>query len=57
VLRTTHPGDIVIMHDGGGPRGETVAALPLILRGLERRHLRVVTVNRLLGERELLYPR
>ncbi len=42
------PGAIVLMHDGGGPRAQTVAALPGIIRGLRRRHLRPVTVGRLM---------
>ncbi len=42
------PGAIVLLHDGGGPRAETVAALPGIIRGLRRRHLRPVTVGRLM---------
>ncbi|HEU0318052.1 MAG TPA: hypothetical protein VFR49_12025, partial [Solirubrobacteraceae bacterium] len=31
-----------------GPRAQTVAALPGIIRGLRRRHLRPVTVGRLM---------
>jgi peptidoglycan/xylan/chitin deacetylase (PgdA/CDA1 family) len=42
------PGAIVLLHDGGGPRAQTVAALPGIVRGLRRRHLRPVTVGRLM---------
>ncbi len=39
------------MHDGGGPRGQTVAALPTIIRTLRGRGLRLVTVRELLGLR------
>lgn len=49
VLGNARPGSIVVMHDGGGPRANTLAALPGILRGLRRRHLRAVTVTKLLG--------
>ncbi len=42
------PGAIILLHDGGGPRAQTVAALPGIIRGLRRRHLRPVTVGRLM---------
>ena len=42
------PGAIVLMHDGGGPRAQTVAALPRVIRGLRRRGYRLVTVGRLL---------
>jgi peptidoglycan/xylan/chitin deacetylase (PgdA/CDA1 family) len=37
----------VLMHDGGGDRQETLRALPAILRALQRRHLKVVTLSRL----------
>jgi peptidoglycan-N-acetylglucosamine deacetylase len=34
VLAALHPGAIVILHDGGGNRSQTVAALPAIVRGI-----------------------
>jgi peptidoglycan/xylan/chitin deacetylase (PgdA/CDA1 family) len=49
VLRAVTPGAIVIMHDGGGPRDETAAAIPRIVEGLRARGLRPVTVPELLG--------
>ncbi|HWH11036.1 MAG TPA: polysaccharide deacetylase family protein [Solirubrobacteraceae bacterium] len=42
------PGAIILLHDGGGPRSQTVAAVPTIVRDLRRRHYRLVTVPRLL---------
>jgi peptidoglycan/xylan/chitin deacetylase (PgdA/CDA1 family) len=42
------PGAIILMHDAGGPREQTIAALPRIIAGLRARHLRPVTVPRLL---------
>lgn len=42
------PGAIILMHDAGGDRSETVAALPVIIRDLRRRGYRLVTVPRLL---------
>jgi peptidoglycan/xylan/chitin deacetylase (PgdA/CDA1 family) len=42
------PGAIILMHDAGGNRAETVAALPIIIRELRRRGYRLVTVPRLL---------
>jgi len=33
VLNALHPGAIVILHDGGGDRSQTVAALPAIING------------------------
>jgi peptidoglycan/xylan/chitin deacetylase (PgdA/CDA1 family) len=47
VLANVRPGSIVLMHDGGGDRQETLRALPAILRALQRRHLKVVTLSRL----------
>ena len=37
VLDNVHSGSIVLMHDGGGDRSQTVAALPIILRTLKAR--------------------
>ena len=47
-LAGAHPGAIILMHDAGGNRSETIAALPAIIRGLRKRGLRPVTVPRLL---------
>jgi peptidoglycan/xylan/chitin deacetylase (PgdA/CDA1 family) len=47
-LAGAKPGAIILMHDGGGNRSETIAALPAIVAGLRRRGLRPVTVPRLL---------
>jgi peptidoglycan/xylan/chitin deacetylase (PgdA/CDA1 family) len=50
VVSNARPGSIVIMHDGGGDRSQTVAALPAIIRKLKSRHYRLVTVSDLLGQ-------
>ena len=50
VLANVEPGSIVLLHDGGGDRHETLRALPAILRALARRHLQPVTLSRLLAE-------
>jgi peptidoglycan/xylan/chitin deacetylase (PgdA/CDA1 family)/glycosyltransferase involved in cell wall biosynthesis len=42
-------GGIVLMHDGGGDRSRTVAALPSIVERLRARGYRLVTVSDLLG--------
>jgi peptidoglycan/xylan/chitin deacetylase (PgdA/CDA1 family) len=42
------PGAIILLHDGGGDRSQTVAALPLIIKALRRRGYKLVTVPRLL---------
>jgi peptidoglycan/xylan/chitin deacetylase (PgdA/CDA1 family) len=49
VLAQVRPGSIVISHDGGGPRGQTLAAYPGIIRSLRSRGYRFVTVPELLG--------
>ncbi len=51
VLAQVRPGSIVISHDGGGPRGQTLAAYPGIIRALRSRGYRFVTVPELLGFR------
>jgi peptidoglycan/xylan/chitin deacetylase (PgdA/CDA1 family) len=52
VLGGVRPGAIVLLHDGGGDRSQTVAALPVIIHALRERGLHLVTVNRLLGLRD-----
>jgi peptidoglycan/xylan/chitin deacetylase (PgdA/CDA1 family) len=48
VLSGARPGAIVLMHDAGGPRTETVEALPRIIAGLRSQGYKLVTVPRLL---------
>jgi peptidoglycan/xylan/chitin deacetylase (PgdA/CDA1 family) len=48
VLGGAKPGAIVLLHDAGGPRSQTVAALPEIIRKLRHRGYRLVTVPQLL---------
>lgn len=50
VVTKARPGSIVLMHDGGGDRSETVAAIAPIVRALRRQGYRFVTVPRLLLE-------
>jgi peptidoglycan/xylan/chitin deacetylase (PgdA/CDA1 family) len=50
VLRAASPGAIVLMHDGGGDRAQTVAALSKLIPRLRRRHYRLVTVRQLLAD-------
>lgn len=47
-LAGAKPGAIILMHDAGGDRSETIAALPAIVAGLRERNLYPVTVPRLL---------
>jgi peptidoglycan/xylan/chitin deacetylase (PgdA/CDA1 family) len=50
-------GSIVLMHDGGGPRSQTVAALPGAIHDLRARGYRFTTVSKLLGNRFIYRPR
>ncbi|MGH2915564.1 MAG: hypothetical protein ACRDMX_11305, partial [Solirubrobacteraceae bacterium] len=47
-LDGARPGAIILLHDAGGDRAQTVAALPRIVSGLRARGYRLVTVPRLL---------
>jgi peptidoglycan/xylan/chitin deacetylase (PgdA/CDA1 family) len=47
-LAGAHPGAIILMHDAGGDRSETIAALPEIVKGLRKRGLHPVTIPRLM---------
>ena len=49
VLDKAGPGAIIVLHDGGGDRSTTIAALPKILDGLRRKGLVPVTVPQLLA--------
>ncbi|MBY8827577.1 polysaccharide deacetylase family protein [Hephaestia mangrovi] len=49
--------NIVLLHDGGGDRAETVAALPAIIDGLRARGYRLVPVSTLAGlSRQAVMP-
>jgi peptidoglycan-N-acetylglucosamine deacetylase len=54
VIANAHNGGIVEMHDGGGPREETIDALPKIITTLHRRGYKFVTITKMLGYR-LIY--
>ena len=43
-------GNIVLLHDGGGNREETVRALPMIIDGIRARGFQIVPVYQLLGK-------
>ena len=45
VLSAVRPGSIVILHDGGGDRSATLAALPAIVRGIRHRGLHLVALE------------
>jgi peptidoglycan-N-acetylglucosamine deacetylase len=46
VLSHVGPGSIVLMHDGGGDRSQTVKALPKIIDGIRRKGLKLVEIER-----------
>jgi peptidoglycan-N-acetylglucosamine deacetylase len=54
VLSNARNGAIVIQHDGGGDRSQTLAALPQEIGALRARGFQLVTVTELLGQR-LIY--
>src|SRR4029077_3111613 len=56
ILRQVKPGSIILSHDGGGPRGETLAAYPGIIATLRHRGYRIVTIPELLGFRPVYVP-
>ncbi|HEX4484178.1 MAG TPA: polysaccharide deacetylase family protein [Solirubrobacteraceae bacterium] len=47
-LEGAKPGAIILMHDAGGDRSETIEALPTIIRELRKRGFHLVTVPQLL---------
>jgi peptidoglycan/xylan/chitin deacetylase (PgdA/CDA1 family) len=55
VIGNARNGSIVVMHDGGGNRSETIAALPAILSHFRHRGYEFVTVAELLGHK-FIYP-
>lgn len=56
VTRNARSGSIAVMHDGGGNRSQTLAALPRIIKNLRHRGYQLVTVTELLGG-TMIYPR
>jgi peptidoglycan/xylan/chitin deacetylase (PgdA/CDA1 family) len=56
IVNTTQPGSIILMHDGGGPRDETLAALPQIIDTLRARGYGFETVSQLLGQQLIYKP-
>jgi peptidoglycan/xylan/chitin deacetylase (PgdA/CDA1 family) len=56
IVGAAQPGSIVLMHDGGGDRSGTLAALPSIIDTLRARGYRFDTVTELLGQRMIYRP-
>lgn len=53
VVSAVRPGSIVILHDGGGNRSQTVAAVPGIVRELRSRGYTFATLTEILGEHRI----
>ncbi|MCW2954865.1 MAG: polysaccharide deacetylase, partial [Conexibacter sp.] len=49
-LAGAKPGAIILMHDAGGTRTQTIAAVPRIVRGLRARGYRLVTIPELMHD-------
>ncbi len=56
VVGAARAGSIILMHDGGGDRSGTLAALPGIIDTLRARGYKLETVTQLLGYRLLYRP-
>jgi peptidoglycan/xylan/chitin deacetylase (PgdA/CDA1 family) len=51
VVNAARPGAVVLLHDGGGDRSSTIAALPEIIRVLKEQGYRFVTLDELYWDR------
>ncbi|HEX4650716.1 MAG TPA: glycosyltransferase, partial [Granulicella sp.] len=50
-------GSVILLHDGGGDRSATVAALPVLIQALRARGYQIVPVSQLVGKtREQVMP-
>jgi len=56
IVSAAQPGSIILMHDGGGDRSGTLAALPQVIDTLRARGYRFATVSELLGHRMIYRP-
>ena len=58
VLQQANAGNIILFHDGGGDRSQTVAALPVIIDELRARGFQFVPVSSLLNKTraEVMFP-
>lgn len=50
VLKGTQPGDVILFHDGGGDREQTIKALEKILPELQKQGYTFVTVSDLIND-------
>ncbi|WP_407690457.1 polysaccharide deacetylase family protein [Rummeliibacillus pycnus] len=50
VLNGTTPGDVILFHDGGGNRTQTIKSLEQILPILQKKGYKFVTISELMGD-------
>ena len=48
-IESAKSGDIILMHDGGGPRSQTIEALRIALPYLREQGFKFVTIDELLA--------
>ena len=56
ILHYVHNGAIILLHDGGGNRAQTVAALPTLIRTIQNWGFRFVTVPQLIDDLAISSP-
>lgn len=54
VLTQTSAGSIILLHDGGGDRSQTVTALPMIIEWFQSHHFQFVTLPGLVRDWKLI---
>jgi len=47
VMRQVRPGSVILFHDGGGKRAQTIRALPQVIKSLRKKGYQFVTVDEL----------
>ncbi|MBV7504386.1 glycosyltransferase [Bacillus sp. sid0103] len=52
VLNQVQEGNVILMHDAGGDRSNTVKALPIIIKELKQRGYTFTTIGNLIGKSE-----
>jgi peptidoglycan/xylan/chitin deacetylase (PgdA/CDA1 family) len=50
ILEKVKPGSIVLMHDGGGERSQTIAATEMVIKGLQKKGYTFKTVSELIHQ-------
>lgn len=50
ILRLAGDGAIILLHDGGGDRSQTIAALPIIITSLRASGFQLVTLQQMLND-------